>query len=165
MNKLCKITLALGTSLFLTSAFAADNLLQNPGFETQDSWTITGNAVAIQGDRDNLKSGSSCLKFWSSDPVEFEVTQQVTLNAGSYTFGGFLEGGDAGDGAVFQLIADVNGTESKADTGVSGWKKWAEPKVENFEVPADNTAVTLKIKVKAAAKAWGAFDDMYLYKN
>ena len=143
------------------------NLLVNPGFEDSDmsAWTITGNAIARKNDSSNVLSGSYSMHFWASEAVAYEVTQTVTLDKGIYKFGGYLEGGDAGDAAEFSVFATVGEETKETATGVTGWANWANAEVTEITVTADDTEVVVGFNASAAAGAWGAWDDMYLYKT
>ena len=142
------------------------NLLVNPGFEDEDmsAWTITGNAISRKNDSSNVLSGSYSMHFWASDAVEYEVTQTVILDKGIYKLGGHLEGGDAGDDAVFKLFAAVGEETLEAETAVAGWQVWDNPEVTEITVTEDDTEVVVGFNASAVAGAWGAWDDMYLYR-
>ncbi|MBQ8822447.1 MAG: glycosyl hydrolase 53 family protein [Lachnospiraceae bacterium] len=140
------------------------NLLANPGFEEDGAWTITGNAASMKADASNVRTGSYCMHFWASDAVEFEVTQTLTLNRGIYSFGGYLQGGDAGDAPKFNVFATVGETTTEDAAAVSGWQVWDNPEVAEFTVTADGTQVVVGFNASAAGGAWGSWDDMYLYK-
>ena len=145
------------------------NLIKNPGFEDSDmsAWTITdtGDAAARKDDSSNVRTGNYCLKFWDDSAVAFTAEQKVTLDRGVYKLGTYLEGGDAGDQAAFRLYAQTGDETKSTDTGVSGWKNWANPEVTDLTVTKDQTEVTIGVSVKASAGAWGAFDDFYLYRT
>lgn len=142
------------------------NLLQNPGFEEEDMsmWTITGDGAGRTEDS-NKRTGTYSLKFWNADAVDFTVTQTVTLNSGVYDFSAYVQGGDAGDDARFQIYAKVGEKTDTADGSVSKWQVWSNPTITGFVVPNDNTEVELGIITKAAAGAWGAWDDLYLCRT
>lgn len=142
------------------------NLLPNFGFEDSDTsmWTITGDCIGIKADSSNVMSGSYCLHFWSGSAASYSVEQKLVLDAGVYSFGTFLEGGDAGENDVFKAYV-VNGHETlEALSGVSGWQTWREAVVENIIVKEDNTEITVGVMAEISANAWGAWDDLYLYR-
>ncbi|MBQ7680452.1 MAG: glycosyl hydrolase 53 family protein [Butyrivibrio sp.] len=160
-----------GGTASLNVTIKAQNLLKDGGFEAGPNgqyWTILNDneddAVAIQKDSDNVRTGSYCLKFWAPTPFSFTAEQTVTLPRGSYTFGGYLEGGDCGDDARFTLEAQVDGSDAGylAETSVTGWQNWQNPEITQIVVPADGTKVTLRIGTAAAGGGWGAWDDLYL---
>ena len=151
-----------------------ENLLLNPGFETDDGWVIInirGNACEIKADKDNVRTDKKCLKFWDDNDFEFTAEQHVKINGGShFTFGGFFEGGDCGDTAEIKIGISADGGETftEATTKDAGWKQWQNPEIADFL--ADNNAdgereIIVKITVKAKAGGWGAWDDMYLYES
>ncbi len=152
----------------------AVNLLANPGFEEETAWEIhnlTGEACAIEDDTNNVLNGEYCLKFWDNVDFTFIVTQTVTLDAGTYHYGGWFEGGDCGDSARLALFAttgevtdNIDEAEYTADTTAQGWRTWDNPELL-MEIVEDVTEVTVGVFVQAPAGGWGAFDDLYLYKE
>ncbi len=142
------------------------NLLLNGGFEDSDMsmWTLSDDCVARTKDN-NKRSGSYSLKFWDSDAVSFTAEQEVTLDKGIYTLEAYVQGGDAGDDAVFELYA-VNGDKTYTEeTSVTSWQNWSNPVITDIEVTEDDTTIVVGVKVDAAAGAWGAWDDFYLYQS
>ena len=143
------------------------NLLRNPGFEDEDMsmWSITDNdgIVNRKDDSSNVRNGSYCLHFWSDADMVYTVEQTITLDAGSYTFGGYLQGGDVGENDVFKIFVRTSDAVKEVTTGVNGWQNWSEPLIENIQIAQDGTEVTVGIHVEASANAWGSWDDMYLY--
>ncbi|MGN1179995.1 MAG: glycosyl hydrolase 53 family protein [Suilimivivens sp.] len=141
------------------------NYVKNPGLEEADMsmWQINGKGVGRENDN-NKKSGDYSLKFWSADAVSYTVEQEITgIPQGNYELGTFLQGGDAGSNPVFELYIIVNGETYTAQTGVTSWQNWDNPVITDIEIPAD-AQVTVGVKVEAAAGAWGAWDDFYLYE-
>ena len=150
----------------LTVKVCRQNLLSNSSFEEKDTsmWKITGNGTDFQNKAADAYSGDYALHFWSNDEVSFTAEQTVTgLEPGTYEFGFYLQGGDAGDEAQMYAYAD-NGTDCLAKvTGVDGWVNWQNPVVEGITVGEDGT-LTVGASVTCAAKGWGTLDDFYLYR-
>lgn len=141
------------------------NYVKNPGFEEADMsmWQISGKGVDREADN-NKKSGEYSLKFWSADAVSYTAEQEITgIPAGNYELGAFLQGGDAGTNPVFELYITVNGETFTAETGVTSWQNWDNPVVTGVVIP-EGAQVIVGVKVEAAAGAWGAWDDFYLYE-
>lgn len=141
------------------------NYVKNPGLEDSDMsmWQITGNAVDRVTDN-NMLSGEYSLKFWSEEAVSYTVEQEIEgIPAGTYELGTFLQGGDAGSNAVFELYITVNGETFTAQTGVTSWQNWDNPVISDIQIP-EAAQVTVGVKVEAAPGAWGAWDDFYLYE-
>lgn len=141
------------------------NYIKNPGLEEADMtmWRIDGKGIGREADN-NKKSGEYSLKFWSADAVSYRVEQEISdMPAGNYEMGVFLQGGDAGSSAVFELYIVVNGETYTAPTGVTSWQNWENPVIENIPVP-EGAQVIVGVKAEAAAGAWGAWDDFYLYE-
>lgn len=145
------------------------NLLLNPGFEDPDSgvWVITdeGGSADIKDDSSNVKSGFYCLHFWNDKAIRYTVEQTITLDAGYYSFGGYLQGGDAGENDVFKLYVKNGDEILEAESSVSSWHNWTQPCVENFLIAQNGTEITVGIYVEATAGAWGSWDEMYLYRT
>lgn len=145
------------------------NLIKNPGFEDKDMsmWQITdsNSCVGREADSSNVRTGSYCLKFWDNKPIDYVVTQKVTLDAGIYKLGTFIEGGDAGSSAEFLLFAEKKGERLETATGVTSWQNWSNPEVKEILIYRDGTELTVGVSVKAQAGAWGAWDDFYLYRD
>ena len=57
----------------------------------------------------------------------------------------------------------MNGETYTAQTGVTSWQNWKNPVITDIVIPSD-AKVTVGVKVEAAAGAWGAWDDFYLYE-
>ncbi len=152
-----------------TLTILPENLLPNPGFEEEDTsmWTIADGSVgaSIKADSSNKRNGEKCIHFYSGSAFTYTIEQKVTLDAGEYSFGGYLQGGDNGESDVFKLYAKV-GEEVIETTGtLSGWQNWNELFVEGIKIAEDGTEVTLGITAEASAGAWGAWDDFYLYQT
>lgn len=150
----------------VTVKVCRQNLLPNSSFEEKDTsmWKITGNGTDFQNKAADAYNGDYALHFWSNDEVSFTAEQTVTgLEPGTYEFGFYLQGGDAGDDAQMYAYAD-NGTDClKTTTGVDGWVNWQNPVVTGITVGEDGT-LTVGASVTCAAKGWGTLDDFYLYR-
>lgn len=141
------------------------NYVKNPGFEESDMsmWNMTGVGVDREDDN-NKRSGTYSLKFWAPDAFDFCVEQEITgIPAGNYELGAFLQGGDAGSNAVFQLYITVDGVAYTADSAVTGWLKWDEPHITDIAI-SEGSTVIVGVKVESGPGGWGAWDDFYLYK-
>ncbi len=145
------------------------NNIANPGFEDADMsmWVIKDSASCVgrQNDSSNVRTGKYCLKFWDNKEISYSAEQVVTLDAGVYRLGTYIEGGDAGNNAEFLLYAVVGDEKLATQTGVTGWQNWSNPEVKDITVKKDGTQVTVGVSVKAQAGAWGAWDDFYLYRT
>lgn len=144
-----------------------ENILPDGGFENgaDTVWTIDGNGVSVKADSSNVKKGIYCLHFWADTEMNYTAAQTVTLDAGVYTFGGYLEGSTDGTEDIYEICVSYNGQEQTASAEMNGWQNWSNPEIQNITITKDNTEVTLGIRVKASANAWGAWDEMYLYKT
>lgn len=145
------------------------NMVANSSFEEEDTsmWVITeksGGMTDFQNKEADAKSGVMALHFYSTGEVSFTAEQTITgLTPGTYEFGLYIQGGDAGDSLDMFIYAD-NGTERlEQETGVAGWCNWQNPEISGITVGEDGT-LTIGASVSCAAKGWGTLDDFYLYQ-
>ncbi len=145
------------------------NMVANSSFEEEDTsmWVITeksGGMTDFQNKEADAKSGVMALHFYSTGEVSFTAEQTITgLTPGTYEFGLYIQGGDAGDSPDMYIYAD-NGTERlEQETGVAGWCNWQNPEISGITVGEDGT-LTIGASVSCAAKGWGTLDDFYLYQ-
>lgn len=141
------------------------NYIKNGGIEEADMsmWSISDPMIDRVEDN-NKHEGSYSLKFYSESAVKYTVEQKLeNIPAGTYELSAFLQGGDAGSSAIFELYIKVNGQEMKASTGVTSWQQWDNPTIKDIVIPA-GAEVIVGIRADAAAKAWGAWDDFTLYQ-
>jgi len=145
------------------------NLVENSSFEEEDisMWLITedgGSMTDFQDKESDAHSGVMSLHFYSTSEVSFTVEQTITgLAPGTYEFGLYLQGGDAGDSAEMYIYADNGNERLTAETGVTGWCNWQEPVLSDITVGEDGT-LTVGASISCAAKGWGTLDDFYLYQ-
>ncbi|MBD5554998.1 MAG: hypothetical protein HDQ95_06565, partial [Roseburia sp.] len=144
------------------------NILEdkNYSFESGSTgWTITDpSGAAVQIKNEDPRSGANALKYNGKNNT-FTVTQTVTLDAGEYTFGAYLQGGNNGSKDTYEIIVQVGEQEYSADTVPQGWQVWQNPEINGIEVTEDGTSVTVGIRVYAQGGAWGTWDDVYLSKD
>ena len=153
---------------------STSSILVNGGFENgQEPWNIAlldntaaGTAV-VNGD--DPHSGGSGMHFWSADTLHFTVSQEIAdLKAGTYTFGGFLQGNGASAKDEQLLFVTVTGADGSKTTyeqtcSLNGWLNWTNPEITNIKVSAgDKLSVGMEIQ-STIAGAWGTIDDLYLY--
>ncbi len=145
------------------------NMVANSSFEEEDTsmWVITeksGGMTDFQNKEADAKSGVMALHFYSTGEVSFTAEQTITgLTPGTYEFGLYIQGGDAGDSPDMYIYAD-NGTERlEQETGVAGWCNWQNPEISGITVGEDGT-LAIGASVSCAAKGWGTLDDFYLYQ-
>lgn len=145
------------------------NLLANSSFEDADTsmWIITSQNASttdFQNKESDAYSGVMSLHFWSEAAVSFTVEQKLSgLEPGTYEFGLYIQGGDAGSNADMFIYADNGKDKLTASTGVDGWCNWQNPVVSGVTVGEDGT-LTVGASISCAARGWGTLDDFYLYK-
>ena len=183
-DKNYKVTLTIKVIRSETS-----NILLNPGFEDfttetpHPHWDVTGDAALAVDDKekewsDNKRNGSYGLHFWFSDEEDgypygddnsFTVSQTVKTEAGTYVFGGYIQGGGAGDEdeqLIFVEVLDKEGnpkSHKQATFTLDGYMNWSEPKFMGIAVE-DGESVKVGVTITSSvAGAWGSMDDFYLY--
>ena len=142
------------------------NLLTNPRFEDgENAWILSGTGIKVLMDGKDSKDGNGYLHFYNDSDFTYDVTQTITLDAGIYRFGGYLQGGGNGEADSYEVYVSVDGKTQTEKGELNGWKNWSNPKVQNIEITKDGTKVTVGIRATASAGAWGSWDDMYLNKT
>ncbi len=147
-----------------------DNLLVNGSFENgEEGWTITrsneGDNVKDKSDTEkgspSPHDGTKSFHFWSDTAQSFEVSQNVTLEPGVYTFTGYFQGFSGVYGSLFYK------TENKTHTigyALNGWENWQNPSIDRIII-TEKTDVTVGFTCKYNAGDWGTCDDFYLFKE
>lgn len=160
------------------------NVLVNPGFEA-DGDTVTkhtgwdidpaaGSAVntAVKDWKENPKSGYYAMNFYFGEgkPNTFTVSQTIEEpEAGTYSFGGYIQGGDADTEDIQYIFAEVYGKDGtqksrkQASFTLNGWRNWSEPEITGITVSADDKIKVGAIITSTKVGAWGSMDDFYLY--
>ena len=150
----------------LTITVKADTVpeLINPGFEddVKGNWELNG----ATRKEENQHSGKGVAHFYSATATNATVKQTVKgLDAGIYTFGGYIEGADADADAVVTIYdKDDNqkGEVMKSSCSLDGWMNWKNPEIEGIVISeGDYLVVGMEIAVKDGG--WGTIDDFYLY--
>ena len=136
------------------------NYLLNGGFENGDAnWTITGTGAEIAGN--DTHSGTSGLHFWSETAFSYKAAQTVKLPAGTYTLGGFLQGGDAGADDRYEITLLAGSRTETVKAELKGWNEWQNPEIKDITF-MEETQVTVEITGNGSAQAWGTWDDIYI---
>ncbi|MBD5476289.1 MAG: hypothetical protein HDR17_10005, partial [Lachnospiraceae bacterium] len=155
------------------------NILQDPGFEkgtAHPDWQVEGVESCVSSQekdwKENPRSGDYAMNFWSEKPAEFSVSQTVTPEAGSYTFGGYIQGDGAGTEDVQYVFVEVFGENGEkkfrrqATFTLDGWRNWSNPEITGVEVEKGDSVkvgVTIKATETGTSGVWGSMDDFYLY--
>lgn len=157
----------------------AVNFIKNPSFEDADvsMWEVKyvskDNPTDIQTKESDAKSGDKAFHFYSTEALDFEVTQSIDkekLSPGIYTLSCYIQGGDMGDDAEIQLFVITGGDIfiPGGNVSVSGWQQWQNPKLA-FELSEGDLIadepLLIGVSVKGKAKGWGTIDDFELNFN
>lgn len=154
------------------------NILKDPGFEkglAHPDWELSGATGCVSTQekdwKENPRTGTYAMNFWSQDPAEFTVSQTIMPEAGTYTFGGYIQGDGAGTEDVQYAFVEVSdaadGTSCrKAAFTLNGWRNWSNPQITDIQVKKGDSVrvgVTIKATETGSAGVWGSLDDFYLY--
>jgi arabinogalactan endo-1,4-beta-galactosidase len=146
------------------------NYVTNPSFEDADTsmWKVTyagdTNPTDFQVKADDAHSGEVAFHFWSGDTdMDFSIEQTITdLKAGTYQLSAYAQGGDVADDADMELYAAVNGKEvDPASFVLTTWTDWKLPTINDIKI-ADGDTLTIGVRMKCNAGAWGTMDDFTL---
>ncbi len=159
-KELKKLSAKANVTLLLT------NHVVNHSFEEDDSvWQVeylNDNNGCANIKWEDPKSGDRAMHFWSNSDMEFEVYQTISgLENGIYELKGNIQGGDAANSEMKLFVTTSSGTQEDSFE-VDGWKNWKTPIIENISV--NNGQITIGVKIKAPAGAWGTMDDFELVK-
>ena len=123
-------------------------------------WKITEantNTVQIRYNSQDAKDGSNCLHFWSEYDVEFTIEQTVdSLECGMYSFSIYAQGDTIREDATVLIYVISDGKRYEQSFHLDGWLSWKAPCIDN--IVCNNGTVTVGVKIKAPAGAWGTID-------
>ena len=161
----------------------ATNLLENPGMEDKESdWDFDGYCLSYESNVEYAKTGMGCLYFCYNPDNEnddaltnysYTGTRTVSLDAGVYTIGGYLQGSyvDNGDelnpnDPKFYFDVTVNDETKTVEAKVDGYNNWDNPEIENLMITEDNTEVTITVRAEdLAPTGQGSWDDFYIIRQ
>jgi arabinogalactan endo-1,4-beta-galactosidase len=151
-----------GEDTTFTCTVYKNNILSNPGFETNTIWSRiagTGSNPTIGGQAGNARSGN-CV-HWGGTST-YTISQTIpNVEPGYYTFHVWLQGGSPALTSNVTLSingATVDGTYSYTAQNPNGWGDYRKAMFNNILV-ADRGDVTVSFKI--GGTGWGAFDDAY----
>lgn len=154
------------------------NILVNPGFEQDGTghtgWEVTGTGISSNDKdwRENVHGGTYAMHFWSQNPTKLGAFQTVRPEAGTYTFGGYIQGDGADTEDVHYAYAEVYDKDDQLKSRkqvsftLNGWLNWSEPEIADITVDeGDYLKVGVEINATAVGTSgvWGTMDDFYLY--
>ncbi|MDE7131357.1 MAG: glycosyl hydrolase 53 family protein, partial [Lachnospiraceae bacterium] len=160
-------TATKAVTLTITVEMVLEEVLVNPGFEDADmsAWTVKGSGTARKNE--DPRTGTYGVHFYNSNAVTSTVTQKIeNLAAGTYVFGGYIQGDATGTTAeavvkVYDGAGNLKDTKTAPCT-TSGWCVWQNPEVAGIVV-AEGDYLEVGMEVNASAGGWGTMDDFYLY--
>ena len=146
------------------------NYLVNGSFEDgEKGWKIErtneGDSVKDKSDKKagspSSHDGTKSFHFWSDTAQSFEVSQNVTLEPGVYTFTGYFQGFSGVYGSLFYKTGNKTHTIGYV---LNGWENWQNPSIDRIII-TEKTDVTVGFTCKYNAGDWGTCDDFYLFKE
>ena len=141
------------------------NLIKNGDFETGDftDWTAADGSEGydIETDSNNVYKGHNTLHFYSESDFDFELSQTVKITEDGDYEASMITSGEftASDSYAFISVND----KSKNDV-LNGWQAWNKQSTGIIHLKAGDT-VKVSFGVKAAAKSWGAIDEVRFEKK
>ncbi|MCM1088904.1 MAG: glycosyl hydrolase 53 family protein [Muribaculaceae bacterium] len=150
------------------------NLLENPGFDDAGAAYTPWKAVQEPGDilkvnDEGVRSGNG-LHFYNKESFHFTVEQEVKgIEAGLYTFGGYIQGGGAADTdlqyAYVKAYSENNTLIAtyKTSCSLGGYLNWMNPEITGIKVSQGDYLVVGMEVTSTEPEAWGTIDDLYLY--
>lgn len=148
------------------------NWLLNAGFEKNDismwkaSYKGDTNPAHIQQKEANARTGQNSFQFEGDAKQDFTMEQTVSgLEAGTYQASAFIQGDDAGKTAKIYLYAVIDGKTFQSEpVKLHGQGKWIKPVIKGLKLD-ERSSVTIGMRVKCAAGAFGTMDDFALIKK
>lgn len=141
-----------------------DNLLTNPGFEADGSWTASPrgwqlNATAgehFDVRAEDPRSGSYALHWYTKqDFTNSSATASVTVKeSGIYRCSVYMQGDE---NSVCEMIVSTSGSEETVNIHGKGWSVWQNPTAE-IDAKAGET-IHFQLRVSGAAESYGSVDD------
>lgn len=155
-----------GSEIKCVVKIAAENLIENGSFEdiSRNSMLVINEAAKgttdFQKKEADATTGEWSLHYWSESAVDFTAEYTVKdVEPGTYCFNLFAQGGDSGNNPEMYIYVKADGKDYREDYLVDGWINWKHPEISDIKVSGGD--VTVGVRVKAKAKAWGTFDDFY----
>ncbi|MCD7859771.1 MAG: Ig-like domain-containing protein [Firmicutes bacterium] len=165
-----------GMEATITVQMIEFNFLDDYSFEDSENkeqsaaWTVINygaedTEIYVEAKASDSKTGTNHYHFWneSADAINFDLQQEVTLEAGSYKFSICTMGGDCGESYTAYIYVIINGeTVCTEECLFTAYDEWHTAEIPSFTV-ADGDSVTVGIHVEIpAAGAWGKIDDALL---
>ena len=160
-------------ALHVLTIMPAGNLVQNHGFEepNMEMWRVSfrGDAggYANRGS-ENVHAGNFGFRWWraANQPINFAIEQDfIGLSPGTYGFGVFLTGGNAGSGYEIYVYVLINGVETaRVHSYLPGWNNWNNPTIADIRVEAgDVVTIGASLFFPNTNGAWGTLDDFFFF--
>ena len=145
------------------------NYLADKDYSFEDgknAWTIEGGSESAVWKilANDPKSGSKALKYEKA-LTDARAYQTITLDKGTYTFGGYMQGAVKADGESYEIFVTIGDNTKTASATPADWAVWQNPEITDIEITANNTPVTVGCKVTTTSGAWGTWDDFYINKT
>lgn len=150
------------------------NLLKNGDFETADftDWKTDGDGFDIETDSNNVYKGHNTLHFYSDSDFSFTLSQTVEAPEPGYYQASMITSGQlmgSDDYATIAAYADPDSDFTDSRGTLNGWQAWNKQTADTVAITQDmidkgKNKIVVEFGVKAAAKSWGAIDEVRLEK-
>lgn len=159
-----KIAVVLASLILAASAAFAENIADDPSFESGNlnTWTLDGSSSMCyaESNKDNARTGKWSYHYWNKTPFVSALTKTFKVPDGNYRVGVWAMGG-GGDNELKFSAKSGSAPEASVIIINKGWKKWA---FSSVEVPVTDGELTVTIRIDAKAGTWGNFDDLLIEK-
>lgn len=157
------------TILTGTVSFAdTQSSLTNGTFETGDlsGWTNNSTATLIVKTDSYASNTTKIGNIWAESASSVDLSQTVTLAAGSYVLSFDCEGAASSTAEQQLTLSAAAGATTLAQVAFvsTGWNVWTTQTAEAFTL-TETTAVTVTLSGTVNAGYWGDFDNIALTKQ
>lgn len=164
-----KFTFLVMSILLITMGSFAQNLIENPGFESwtsgqPDVWTTSGDAITLSQNTSEVQEGSSsCQVVFTSDANQNLMSNSFAVNAGDpIAVSFYVYDNDLAGRARLSILYDAGGNYygNEYSEDMDSWQLLSY----EGEVPDDATTATFQVRFYDVAANWDG-DALILVDN
>ena len=142
------------------------SIITNGDFETGDTtgWTFGGDITpSVKTDEWATNNTTQFLNYYSAGDADLEMSQTVSLEAGTYQLKFDSEGENAPSGLTAYVKDGATELVSKAIGATTGWDNWTTITTDEFTL-SETKDVTVVFSGTNAAGNWGDLDNIEIVK-
>ena len=139
--------------------------ITNGDFETDyaaTGWTYDSSVIGEWPVEDDGVNSTHSLKWYSEGTIEFDISQDVSGNSGSFTFSMEIRGGKTDTAYVYVIIDGVEYKSSNAS--FSAWNQFETLSVTFSQTSSQTVIVGLHVESNTTG-TWGNADNATLVMN